>query len=435
MSLPGTHQDVDFALAGERRWGPGAVRPATGDDAIDGVTPRFVLEPGNAEMLSAMLRWASADGLALVVRGAGTKQTWASVAPRVDALLSTARMNTAFEHCAGDLTAMIAAGMPLAEANAILRRSRQWLPFDPPHAASATIGGLVATNDSGPRRHGFGTPRDLVIGVEIALADGRLARGGGRVVKNVAGYDLARLMCGSFGTLGVIVSATFKLSPMAEASRTVVADLREIRDVAAIAAAMSASQLVASAFEVEWPRLRVLIRFETIAVAAQQQAGAAALLCEPHAARVAILQDDDEEREWQQHMAPPAAQATAPATLPATTVRIGVLPADVAFALDAIGSVTSECDAQARVVGRIGIGALVLRLAGTLDARVAAIVELRRRLETKQGHVTVTAAERELRARLDPWGPIGPAFAVMRALKQQFDPTNTLNPGRGPGGL
>src|SRR5207342_3086849 len=142
---------------------------------------------------------------------------------------------------------------------------RQWIPLDPPSADRATIGGVVATNDSGPRRHRYGSPRDLIIGVEFARADGRLAKGGGIVVKNVAGYDLPRLMTGSFGSLAVIVSATFKLYPLTSASATVVVDLTSAPDLSPLVGRVLASHLTPTALELQTSPPRLLMRFESIA--------------------------------------------------------------------------------------------------------------------------------------------------------------------------
>src|SRR6185295_11544977 len=160
--------------------------------------------------------------------------------------------------------AILPAGASLAHVNEVLGREGQWLPLDPPLSDRATIGGIVATNDSGPRRHRYGTARDLIIGIEMALVDGRTAKAGGRVVKNVAGYDLSRLLCGSFGTLALIVSATFKLAPL-----------------------LAAAPLTPSAVELDSPPARMLIRFETTPGAAEQQAAAACDLCTRHEAPAA----------------------------------------------------------------------------------------------------------------------------------------------------
>ncbi len=428
MPLSGAAHSGDLALIAQGLWGPNAVRAAAPGDAIDGILPRIVLEPSDAATVGAMLRWANVDGLRLVIRGAGSKLTWATPGTRVDAVLSTARLSSSIAHYDGDLTAVIAAGMPLSAANAVLRRSRQWLPLDPPTAHVATIGGVVATNDSGPRRHRFGTPRDLIIGVEMALADGRFAKGGGRVVKNVAGFDLARLLCGSFGTLAVIVNATFKLSPVAPASRTVVAELDDAGRIAEIAQAIAASTLVPSAVELELPPARMLIRFETVVTAAESQAAAAASLCDRHGARVTIIKDDDEAEVWRRYSADALTAADA-------LVRVGVVPTAVGDALGAIERTTAANGIRYRVSGRAALAVLLVQLQGSVEACASAITEMRRLCAPTQGRVAVVASEPQLRALVDPWGPIGASFPIMRTLKQQFDPKQVLNLGRGPGGL
>ena len=165
-----------------------------------------------------------ANSTACSCAGRARSSGWGAAPRQIDILISTARLNAVVAHRHGDLTATIQAGARLGDVNRALAQHRQWIPLDPPSADSATIGGIVATNDSGPRRHRYGAPRDLIIGVEFARADGRLAKGGGIVVKNVAGYDLPRLLTGSFGSLGVIVTATFKLYPLTAASRTLIVE-------------------------------------------------------------------------------------------------------------------------------------------------------------------------------------------------------------------
>ena len=209
--------------------------------------------------------------LCVLVRGSGTKLGWGAVPHSIDVLISTARLNAVVAHRHGDLTATIQAGATLGYVNRTLGQHRQWIPLDPPGADRATIGGLVATNDSGPRRHRYGAPRDLIIGVEFARADGRLAKGGGIVVKNVAGYDLPRLMTGSFGSLGVIVAATFKLYPLTAASRTLVVELPAAADLGTLAGRILSSHLTPTALEFATHPLRLLVRFESIEASVQQQ--------------------------------------------------------------------------------------------------------------------------------------------------------------------
>src|SRR5262245_28792554 len=154
------------------RWAVG-VRSGAPGDAIDGRLPALVLEPPDVPTLTDMLAWANRERLVVIPRGGGTKIGWGVTPDTVDVVLSTASLTTPIDHCAGDLTATLPAGATLAAVNGMLGRERQWLALDPPMAAQATIGGIVASNDSGPRRHRYGTPRDLIIGVEMALVDGR----------------------------------------------------------------------------------------------------------------------------------------------------------------------------------------------------------------------------------------------------------------------
>ncbi len=191
-----------------------ACRAGTPGDAIDGVVPARVVEPDSAVELAAALADATSSGHSTIVRGGGTKLDWGRRPAVVDQILSTARLVSPLLHRDGDLTATVGSGVRLADLNDHLGRKGQWLPVESPFPG-ATIGGLVATNESGPFRHRFGTPRDLLIGVTLALPDGRLVKSGGTVVKNVAGYDLGRLISGSMGSLAVIVDATFKLAPCA----------------------------------------------------------------------------------------------------------------------------------------------------------------------------------------------------------------------------
>ncbi|SVB64557.1 uncharacterized protein METZ01_LOCUS217411, partial [marine metagenome] len=182
--------------------------------AVAGVTPLVVVCPEDAVGVSKTLRLARDRRLAVVPTGAGTKLEWGASPPRIDLLLSLCRLDAVVAHRHGDLTATVQAGASLKSVNSLLRRQTQWLPLDTAHPDLATIGGIVATNDSGPRRHRYGAPRDLILGVTFARADGEVASAGGIVVKNVAGYDLSKLLTGSFGSLGVILEATFKLAPL-----------------------------------------------------------------------------------------------------------------------------------------------------------------------------------------------------------------------------
>ena len=224
------------------------LRQATGEDAIDGVIPRHVALPESPEELAQILADASRDRQLIVLRGGGSKLGWGRVPSRVDLVIGTEKLNRLLAHRHGDMTVTAQAGMPLAELNRRLAEHRQYLPIESAFEP-ATIGGIVATNDSGPIRHRFGTPRDLLIGVTLAMTDGRLVKAGGTVVKNVAGYDLGKLVSGSHGTLAAIVDATFKLLPIPLASTTLVATYADGNALAHDVTVLSGSQVELSAFD------------------------------------------------------------------------------------------------------------------------------------------------------------------------------------------
>jgi glycolate oxidase FAD binding subunit len=379
-----------------------------------------ILEPASAGEVAAILAGASRDRKRILIRGAGTKLTWGepvSMAP-VDLVLSTAKLNRVLAHRHGDLTATVQAGATLADVNRTLATHGQWLPLDPPWADRCTIGGLVATNDSGPRRHRYGAPRDLIIGIDFVRADGVAAKAGGIVVKNVAGYDLGRLMTGSFGSLAVIVSATFKLYPVPRASRTVVVERYD-----GALAALLASQLTPTAVEIQAPTPRLLVRFETTEVAAQQQADAVVALANASGATSTIVAGDEEAALWADHAARPWAGEGA-------VVKITLLPGAVASTLTWLADATQGCEFD--VVGRAGVGVLLARIGGDVERQARALSGLRERLPPPTGGAVLVRGSDDLKSRVDPWGPLGGGLGVMRAIKRQFDPLGILNPGLGP---
>jgi len=397
----------------------------TPSDAVNGIVPRYVVEPENPEAVAETLAWASRDRLTVLTRGAGTKSNWGSTPRSIDILLSTRKLSEVVAHRYGDLTATIQAGAPLAKVNAQLATHRQWIPLDPPWSDRATIGGLVATNDSGPRRHRYGAPRDLIIGAEFARADGTLAKGGGIVVKNVAGYDLPRLMTGSFGTLAVIVTATFKLFPLTTASKTVIVDLKEPRDIGALTQKVLASHLTPTAIELETPRPRLLIRFESIAEAVEQQAATAAALIRENGFVARATSGSEEDRLWADH-----GQAFWDAD--GAIIKIAALPSDVPEVLSLLDSTAGA--GRYAATGRAGLGVLLARVTGDPDAQARVIAALRAAIPQGRGSVVIVRGSGDLKASTDVWGPIGDALPLMRAVKTQFDPAGILNPGRGPGG-
>jgi glycolate oxidase FAD binding subunit len=309
-----------------------------------------LIQPETAAEVADALRRASDAGTSIVIRGAGTKDGWGRLPSRIDAVLDMRRLNRILAHEHGDMTATIEAGATLHDANAALAVHGQTLPLDPPHGDRATIGGLLATNDSGPLRHRYGTPRDLVIGIQLATTDGVLSKAGGQVVKNVAGYDLSKLVTGSFGSLAAIVSATFKLAPLPAASKTMRIAVRDEAALAGLVCTMMASQLEPVAFEVQGDsppdvvqalRPAVLLRFASLpeVVNAQiEQAKAGLKAC---TTSIEILDGDAEQSLW-------LAQATEQWDAPGAIVRASWLPAEIADGLKEPRQARHDVAAEAR---------------------------------------------------------------------------------------
>jgi glycolate oxidase FAD binding subunit len=401
------------------------MRPGSSADAIDGVIPANVAEPASAEELGGILAAASRESRSVIARGAGTKSGWGPPPAKIDILLSTSALKNVVAHRHGDLTATVQAGASLASVNAVLAQHRQWIPLDGSWTDRATIGGLVATNHSGPRRHRYGAPRDLIIGVEFARADGQLAKGGGIVVKNVAGYDLPRLMTGAFGSLAVITAATFKLYPIPPASETLVVDLKTPRELTSLALKIAGSQLTPTSLEFQTQPLRLLIRFETIASAVKQQADATAALLAGDGFTANQISGVDEQHLWRQH--------DQRVLTDDTLLKITLLPSELGTALEKLASLAGT---EAHMAwGSAGLGVFMARLSGSVVAQCRVVEGLRQSFPAGRGSAVIVRGSAELRTRAGVWGSIGDGLALMKAVKQRFDPANILNPGRGPGGI
>ena len=217
--------------------------------AVDGILPRFVVTPTSVEQVASVVALANQHGLSILARGGGSRMSVGGLPERIDIVIETNKLTRVLEHEAPDLTCHVEAGLTLAALQAQLAQKGQWLALDPPDAAQATIGGLLASNASGPKRLRYGSARDLVIGLHVVQANGELSRSGGQVVKNVAGYDLNKLYIGSLGTLGIIVDANFKLHPLPAAERTLLLTFTNATDAMRTTIALLGSLLTPSAIE------------------------------------------------------------------------------------------------------------------------------------------------------------------------------------------
>jgi glycolate dehydrogenase FAD-binding subunit len=402
-------------LVGERRGGP------SGPAGIDGVIPREIVEPASAEDVAAVLASASKQRSSVVIRGGGTKVGWGRMPSSLDVVLSTTRLNAVVAHEHADLTATVQAGARLDEVNHILARHGQWLPIESAFDES-TIGGAIATNDSGPLRHRYGTPRDLLIGIRLALTDGRLIKAGGNVVKNVAGYDIGRLMSGSHGSLAAIVSATFKLSPLPSATQTLVASFDRADALIAAVSAITSSQLEPAAVDVRISRsYRLLLKFESTPAALNTYIQRARAMMNPADSEVVASQSEIDL--WREHI-------RAPWRSRGMVVRFGWLPASLGTVLAFVEELRNTV-ADAELIGRAALGSGLLRIDADVRVQRNVVERMRSRGDVFR-HVVLLRAEPSLKQQLDVWGPLGDAGSLGASVKHALDPNGILNAGRGP---
>ena len=406
--------------------GDNHLRPATPADAVDGVQPQVVIEPGNADEVARVLKCARSFNLHVSPRGGGTKMEWGNPPRGLDAILTTHRLNRVIEHAWGDMTATVEAGCSVARFQQLLAEHGQRLALDPLWPAQATIGGILATNDSGTLRVRFGSLRDLMIGITIALPNGTIAKSGGKVVKNVAGYDLPKLLTGSLGTLGVITEAIFRLHPLPEETRSLSFMLPTTDDMNKLLLAIQDSTLVPTGLQVfleSNAAPRVDIRFEGIAAALKaQEDQLLGLAAAAQRVDIPFYVWGSREALWQDGET-------------VMTCKLSTLPGHIGDFCESIRRVAVSFRLDWKlVVQAVGLG--LLRLEGSDEqAFIAALESLRTELEVSGGSLVVLRCPLKFKASIDVWGTPGDAFPLMRRVKEQFDPMGILNPGRFVGGI
>jgi glycolate oxidase FAD binding subunit len=370
------------------------------------------LHPSAVEEARAMLAAASAAGRSVRILGAGTKRGWGGVAGDGELELSTTGLDRVLEHNAGDLTAVLGAGVPLARAQEVFAGSQQMLALDPylGPGNEATVGGILATGDRGPLAHRYGAPRDLVLGMTVVLSDGTEARSGGQVIKNVAGYDLGKLFCGSFGTLGLIVSVNVRLHPKPQATATATGQTDDPGLLADAARALAAAPLELEALDLAWDGATGRLLARCAGVSAQGRAERASWLMGKTGLAPSEAVEDD-ELLWE-------AQRAGQRSATKVIVRVAARPSQLAEV------VRAGVACGAGVVARAAIGLSFV----TVDAE--ALDRLIEALPTPAPWVLLDAPV-SVRNRIDPWGPGTPQAAteLMRRVKARFDPTRTCNPG------
>jgi glycolate oxidase FAD binding subunit len=400
------------------------MRPAAMDDAVDGMQPCGVIAPGSAQQVAAVLHYCSSAGLAVVPRGGGTKLWLGNRPQKVDFILSTERLKQVIEHAAGDMTATVEAGCTIDNFQRTLKQHGQRLAADPLWPEAATVGGLLATAESGTLRIRYGAVRDLVLGAEVALPDGSVIRPGGKVVKNVAGYDLTKLMIGSLGTLGVITRAVFRLHPIPVATATYSTTLPSAAEATKLVLAILDSQMVYTGLQVrasQGDAFAVDVRFEGIPESLEDQ----------HARLIQVgggKRFESAEDVWT------ARQKLFAEVGSSVICKCSVLPAQIGSLCEAVFRNEASAEAKARVVAQgTGIANVRWDAAGPVLTRV--LHGLRAEVDRFGGTLIVHRCPVALKEGLDVWGASKDTLPLMQKIKEKFDPERILNPSRFVGAI
>jgi glycolate oxidase FAD binding subunit len=408
---------------------------------IEGRTPDTAVFPGSLDEVRGVVTVAAENGIPVIPWGGGTAATVGTPPAAMGIVLGLGRLDHIVEHEPGDLTATVMAGMPLARFQAALRERGQWLSLDPPDPDRATLGGIIAANASGPRRHLYGTARDQLIGLTVVTADGSLVRGGGKVVKNVAGYDLPKLFVGSYGTLGIIVELTVRLRPVPEAERWVAVRFDRLKDAGAAVRAIMSADLIPVALELldghasgagtsdGTPTL--VVGFDGLAEQLDWQCAELAAVTSAFGGRGVI--------SLAGAIPPGGFDARTSVGVAAAVVRFSVLPTLVAELMEQGAAIAKQRGLRTAWTSHAGAGVVTAALGSPserdLKSVTAVLGEWRALARSGGGHATLEWAPLAVKSEVPVWDDLGAASRVMQRIKAQLDPANLLNPGRFVGGI
>jgi glycolate dehydrogenase FAD-binding subunit len=406
---------------------------------IGGVVPAIAVTPGSAEEITAILRFANEHGLNVVPAGGFTRQLAGNAPPQVDVLLYTSRLTDVEHYDPGDLTIGVGAGWTVAELSAKVAADKLFFAGDPALPARSTVGGLLATGLYGPHRHGYGGLRDYCIGVRFVTGDGRKAKGGGRVVKNVAGYDMMKLLIGSWGTLGIITSASFKLFPAPRQTRTFVSEFASAAEAFGFRNDVLHSPLDPICLELISPEAAGLLAASASWSIVLRAAGSDAVLARYRAELgTAVSREVEGQSEhdfWQavSDFSYLVRQRHARSLLLSMTLPL----ADVQPVLDGLAKLAHSSSLTLAAIGRVGVGHLLVSMWPSPQSEVTqasfvnAVSGARDRLP-RDASMTVLHSPEEARGQITEWASTPTDLEAMRAVKLALDPNDVLNGGRFP---
>lgn len=417
---------------------------------IDGIAVERAATPGSIAELSDVMRQARESGTSMIPMGGETKLHLGNPPRSAGLAVRTCRLRGITEYEPDNLTVSVLAGTPLEELQKVLKNHEQFLPLDPPRPEAATVGGLVACNTSGPLRFRYGTIRDLLIGIKIVHADGSQTKAGGKLVKNVSGYDMCKLYTGSLGTLGILVELTFKLQPRSEAAGTMLLGYTSAEKALEATQAILKAQLLpdameawnAEAFRTATGRIEcrpwvLMIRFGEVTPAVEWQLGRLTEIAHSTGADIlGALQTADSEQFWR-HM---ASAREAIGNGEEIMVKCSVLYRSTAATARRIEELGQSLGARTSLFCNAGDSVLYGRYRWENGSPATGelqngLTTLRNHCSSFGGHSVVERARPDVKAGLDVWGYQAPALRIMRRIKGEFDPKSLLNPGRFVGGI
>ena len=412
---------------------------------IDDIAPQAVVLPASTHEIQEVLGYAAEGGLSVIPAGSGTKLGVGNPPEQVDLVLSTSRLDQVLEYEPADLTVTVEAGIRLATLQEGLAKHGQYLSLDPPYADRCTIGGMTATNASGPSRLRYGSTRDLVLGMRVVQSSGTVVKSGGKVVKNVAGYDLNKLYLGSFGTLGVIAEVSLKLQPLPELERTVLLTFTETGEAINVASEIAGSQLLPTFLNLfvngapltEAPEPCLLIGLDGHPETVEWQIDAIKTMAQQNV-NIGVEVYEGQQQELRASMcAFPEDESASSIVICRANLRM----TDVEGFVNTVLDVNESAAWRVRAMGLMGNGIVYVVFSDFPDGDVPVqhvadtVASLRDTTANVGGNLIVESAPTTLKGQIDVWGSVGRSFELMKAIKTRLDPIGLLNVGRFVGGI
>lgn len=400
----------------------------------DGITPEFVVVPSSVQEMQDVMVYASKHNLSVMPTGSGSKLGIGNLGEKTDFILSTTGLNKVVEYEPADLTVTVEAGIRLGNLQRELAQHRQFLPIDPPYSDRCTIGGIISSNSSGPLRHQHGTARNLVLGMKVLRPDGTVVKSGGKVVKNVAGYDTNKLYIGAFGTLGIITESTLKLAPLPTQQAILAVQFQKIQDAAISGLNIVRSQILPSFvilctnftyIDLDNSKPTVIMGFGGEEETISWQTNSAQTLMKQNGAISVNLIDRESQKSIRHAIQEfPAVDNTSNTVL----VKVNLKRTDVAEFVETAQEVTEN------MIVLLGNGVLYLKISVNTNDDIRSLVktltQLRQNVKDVKGNFIIESAPHELKRQMDVWGSIEGTHNLMKQVKTTFDAGNNLNPGR-----